>query len=405
MSELCLVAAVNSDRVFAPARRCWADVLPLFETAEVKEHRGVFRLHYFGETDWRPEAARHRILTYQVDGQNASTADVCFEALRWTADLLCRPPIRWKEPRKPIEVYLFDVTTQVIRPRPSTQGDSNGVIVRLGVAGGWATQEAEVRWLAGTAAHEMGHAMLLAQSETPWTSDASLLWMSEGIAVWLQAAYDAGSLDQVLTRGGEWLGYASRWLRETEEPLDWPPAACQAFMFFQYLIRSRGVKVLHGLSGTKVQAIWEVLEKAADLGRDELFEDYAVHAYWLNEPDGPCYAPAIVQRFGGICPLPSATLGPRERHPFSGVINAFGRLYYRIEPRGANRLVVQRTAADDSVTIIAGAATDDCRRIGDPKRITTASDIQLDTAGHVFIVVAGRSAASSKPFAFEVTAR
>jgi hypothetical protein len=76
----------------------------------------------------------------------------------------------------------------------------------------------------------------------------------------------------------------------------------------------------------------------------------------------------------------------------------------RIEPRGVNRFVVQPTAAD-SVTIIAGTATDDSRRIGDPARITAASEIQLDTAGHVFIVVAGRSAASSKPFAFEVAAQ
>jgi hypothetical protein len=138
---------------------------------------------------------------------------------------------------------------------------------------------------------------------------------------------------------------------------------------------------------------------------DHVFADYAVQAYWLNEPKGYCYAPAIVKRFGGICPSPSAMLAPGERCKFSGEITAFGRRYFRIQPRGANRFAVKVTVGGDCVAIFACASTDDFRRPGNPTRITAPGEIRLETAGHIFIVVAGRSAASSKPFAFEVAAR
>lgn len=353
--------------------------------------------------------------------RTAQCVDTYVRALDWAHRRLTTPPIDLPTGHLPVDVYCSEIPSWSLYADPITFDETGpGGVKRPVIALPGRTLLPDLRlarqFQVSAAVHEMAHAVcaqLPGMRSVQALSTGRWWWLAEATAVWLETLLsdDDVAREAELPATLDWLRFAADWSDFPEAPVHDELAAYHAApQFLRYLVSGYGEQIVGELwrRGNVDKDPWPLIEALTSLSPDDLFSDFAGHAYLMNEESSRCHFPEIFQRFGGRLVTNTLMLRPSQSLPITGSVWPMACRYYSIRSKGAQEAQVVWDGVGD-LRLVIGTATSTGKRADYPTTtLTCAGTTAVPFAGtdsHVWIAACGQAGKPETTFSFEVRGR
>jgi len=358
-----------------------------------------------------PRFKSNRYTLYYIDDEPSSiTGELCVirrsklielykKALDYAYDRLTQPPIQMETPKTPPVIYLFNLRAWELRSYPCTIVTEDVCQVALPSRTFLASDRAENEFDVAAAVHEMCHAICFSQKHSSRCSGKpNWTWFYEGTSVWFETLlWDREAAKRAglpVSRDG--LHYASDWCERTDRPLDSLEASYQAFPFVSYLVVRFGQTLVGEIwrEANPLVDPWDIITRRTSLSADNLFHDFCIQAYVLNDANSPCHLPLVHKRFRGRAPTARIRLQQGQSEFIEGTVRGLSCRYYCVILHDAIKQVTCELEGAD-ITGSAGFATASLEASGNPVPLgatTIVPAVQARSPGHLFLTITGSAA-------------